>query len=169
MRSGQRVQATLLLRDLPSVESLRAELDPRMAALIPAHVTVVYDDEAPDPDLLADGLRDAGREAPPIELRLATVAAFEPPDEGLYVATKASDGLARLRVAVLRPPFMVTRSGFWPHVTVLNPRSVEACEEDWRSLIGREVGVSVTVSEVALVEFRDGRWLVREAIGLAGR
>lgn len=128
MGTGRRVQATLLLKDLLSVEALRADLDPRMAALTPAHVTVIYDDEAADSNLLVERLRKAGRNVSPIELRLGKVVAFEPPDEGLYVSTVASDELTRLRANVLRPPFATTRSSFWPHVTVLHPRSVSVYE-----------------------------------------
>lgn len=55
-----------------------------------------------------------------------------------------------------------------PHVTVLHPRSVEASEADWLSYVGREIGAVVTVSEVAVVEFRDERWQTRETVDLAG-
>lgn len=77
MQTAWRVQATLLLRDLSAIESLRPRLDPRIAALIPAHVTGIYEDEAPDSDLLVERLRVACREVPPIELRLGRVTAFD--------------------------------------------------------------------------------------------
>jgi 2'-5' RNA ligase superfamily len=70
MARPNRAQVTLLLRDLPKVESLRAALDPAMATQIPAHVTAIYDDEAPDSDLLIARVREAASTIPPIELRL---------------------------------------------------------------------------------------------------
>ncbi len=54
-----RVQASLLLT-LPSrLVELRRHLDPRMARSIPPHLTMIYDDEAPEAGLLRDRLREA--------------------------------------------------------------------------------------------------------------
>jgi hypothetical protein len=118
-----RVQASLLLSVLPALDDLRRSLDPQMARRIPPHVTAIYDDEAPEPDLMVHRLRGVCTKLPPIELHLEEVVRFESPNQGLYVTTTASTSFTTLRTQVLQPPFAPRSASMWPHVTILHPRS----------------------------------------------
>ena len=125
-----RVQASLLLSVLPALDDLRRSLDPQMARRIPPHVTAIYDDEAPEPDLMVHRLRGVCTKLPPIELHLEEVVGFESPNQGLYVTTTASTSFTKLRTQVLQPSFAPRSASMWPHLTILHPRSAPACAVD---------------------------------------
>jgi len=163
--SSTRVQASLLLSVLPALDDLRRSLDPQMARRIPPHVTAIYDDEAPDPDLMIRRLRAVCSKLPPIELHLDKIVGFEPPEQGLYVTTAASTSFTNLRTQVLRPPFAPRSASMWPHVTILHPRSAPACTVNWRSYIGSTIGRSmIVVRKVSVLEYVGETWRVRASI-----
>ena len=68
-----------------------------MGSSIPPHVTVVYDDEAPDAGLLIDRLRETRRAVAPIMPELRSIEAFDPPAAGRYVAAEADARRTLLR------------------------------------------------------------------------
>ena len=70
------------------IEAARREWDPAMAAQIAAHVTVAYPQEAPISDLLVERVRAASTGIPPFRLRLGQVAAFESPEDGVYISVR---------------------------------------------------------------------------------
>jgi hypothetical protein len=159
-----RVQASLLLSVLPALDDLRRSLDPVMARRIPPHVTAIYDDEAPDPDLMIGRLEEVCTKLPPIVLHLDEVVGFEPPEEGLYVTSTASTSFTTLRTQVLRPPFAPRSASMWPHVTILHPRSAPACPANWRSYVGSTIGRSmIVVRKVSVVEYVGKSWRVRRS------
>ena len=164
-----RTQAILLLPPIPALEDLRRSLDPQMAARIPPHVTAIYDDEAPAPDLMIHRLRDVCGGLLAIQLELREIVSFEPPSEGLYVVTTASASFAELRAQVLRPPFAPRNASMWPHVTILHPRSVATSAADWRSYIGSEIGRSTLVREIKVMEYDGSSWHIRASIPLSDR
>jgi len=113
-----------------ALDDLRRSLDPQMARRIPPHVTAIYDDEAPEPDLMVHRLRGVCTKLPPIELHLEEVVGFESPNQGLYVTTTASTSFTKLRTQVLQPSFAPRSASMWPHLTILHPRSAPACAVD---------------------------------------
>ncbi len=139
-----------------------------MAASIPPHVTLVYDDEAPDAALLLDRLCEVCATIPPVALQLGSVQAFEAPDAGLYVATEAGPSFALLRAQVLTPPF-APRRAVRPHVTLLHPRSIAGAPADWRTQVGTSIAQTTIIREVTLLRSDGGTWRVQAEIPLAGR
>jgi hypothetical protein len=159
-----RAQVSLLLSVSSALDDLRRSLDPEMARRIPPHVTAIYDDEAPDPDLMLCRLEAVCTKLPPIVLHLGEVVAFEPPEQGLYVATTASTSFTNLRTQVLQPPFVARGASMWPHVTILHPRSAPACIANWRSYVGSTIGRSmIVVRKVSVVEYVGDTWRVRRS------
>ena len=53
-----RSRAVLLLPGIPDLDDLHRFLDPDAAARIAPHVTAIFDDEAPTPDLMVHRLRE---------------------------------------------------------------------------------------------------------------
>jgi len=156
-----------LLLTLPSaLADLRFRLDPRMARNAPPHVTIIYDDEAPDAALLQDRLREACSDFGPIALQLGGVDAFAPPAAGLYVATEADPIFDALRARVLALPFAGRGPAVRPHVTLLHPRSVADAPADWRDHAGSAIPFHAVVREVTIIQSEGGPWSVRARIPL---
>src|SRR5688572_14224584 len=83
------------------IEELRRTWDPRMAAQIPAHMTLVYPQEAPLVGLLVERLRDASAHALPFRLRLSGTDCFGRPEDGVYIQVDDIEGgYRKLRAAV---------------------------------------------------------------------
>src|SRR5262245_25157498 len=84
------------------LEIARQQWDPDMAAAIPAHVTVVYPNEAPAADPLRERLREATAHIAPFRLRLGPRACFGQPEDGIYVEVEDLDeGYGTMRAAIL--------------------------------------------------------------------
>lgn len=163
-----RVQASLLLTLPPGLADLRRRLDPAQAARILPHVTVIYDDEAPDAGLLRDRLSQVCACLPPVTLTLSGITMFSPPDAGLYAVVEADPTFAALRARVLTPPFAPRSPGVRPHVTLLHPRSVADAPADWRSYAATPVHGTTTVRDVAIIESSGGPWSVRARMAFDG-
>jgi 2'-5' RNA ligase len=148
------------------LEDLRRRLDPRMAESVPPHITIIYDDEAPDAGLLQDRLREAGADFALVALHLGGVAAFAPPASGLYVAVKADPAFDALRARVLRPPFAARGPAVRPHVTLLHPKNVADAPADWRCHAGSSVNWRTLVREVTVIQSDGGPWRVLARIKL---
>jgi hypothetical protein len=124
-------------------ESLRAAIDaarmrwnPEVASNNPAHVTVVYHDEAPDAGLLRSRLEQACRTFSSFTLHLGAVKRFAPPDAGAFIEVSDPDGRVRqLRALALAPPF-TPRARFGLHLTLLHPAHGMRLPEAWPSLSG---------------------------------
>jgi hypothetical protein len=169
VRGGfMRVQASLFLSVPSRLAALRRRLDPRMAQCIAPHVTMIYDDEAPDAGLLLERLRVACADLAPIALWLGCVEMFAAPAAGLYVATRASTAFEMLRSRVLRPPFAPRGKMVRPHVTLLHPRSVGAAPADWRACAGLSIDWASTVNEVTVIQSDGGAWTVVARFPLGG-
>ena len=138
-----------------------------MAAQIAAHVTVVYPQEAPIPDLLIERVRAASDRIPPFRLRLGRVVAFENPEDGVYVTVEDIDGgYGAMRAQVLRPPFHGV--AFRPHVTLVHPRTsgrgAEYRDRGWT----RHEAVEFTAHEVAITASDGVNWAVLGTFQLRG-
>src|SRR5687767_9678117 len=114
------------------IEELRQEWDPSMAALIPAHITLVYPREAPLVGLLVERLQNASAQALPFRLRVGGSACFGRPEDGVYVQIVDLDGgYSKLRATILQPPFEPVQ--FPPHVTLVHPRTSSRGRACWET------------------------------------
>ncbi len=121
-----------------ALERWRARWDPVMAARAPAHVTVVYPEELPDPAAQIAGVAALVRA--PFRLRLGAVRR-----EGawLYVAVDDLDGGWQDVRDRLVPHGRLDVGP--PHLTLVHPRTSSSAEAAWRALRGRGVDRTVTV------------------------
>jgi 2'-5' RNA ligase len=149
--AGVQARITLPADVRRDIDVLRTRWNPERAAGNPAHVTVVYHDEAPDPLLLADRLRAAAREIAPFRLTFGPVARFPEPVRGAYLpVVDPTGGVAAIREALLAPPF--TRRGrFGLHVTLLHPDQGARLESAWAALSALPDPGAFEVTELQLV------------------
>jgi hypothetical protein len=151
------------------LESWRRTWDPVMAAVVPAHVTLLYPEE-----VLIQELRDEGQateamlleprqveevvaETAPFRLRLGAVITLDEGHGGVFVAVQDVDGgWAHLRHRLLSlasgtapgtTPDLT--AGFPPHATIAHPRTSSQCPECWSACRGRSLSGEFTVTEIA--------------------
>lgn len=134
------------------VEAWRRRYDPVRAAAIPAHVTLLLDDELPPFDVLLQRLRTAASSVPPAILGLGAVRHWPPdPDAGVYADVDDRYGtLTRLRAALLGAP--QAEHSF--HVTVAHP-ATGRCADAWRALADTRIDGTVTVDRLRIIAIRD--------------
>ncbi len=148
-----RVQARITLppdirRD---IDSLRSKWNPERAAGNPAHITIAYHDEAPDPSLLTERLRMAAAGVAPFRLALGSTARFPEPARGVYLAVAdPTAGVAAIREILLAPPF-TRRDRFGLHVTLLHPDQGDRFEHAWPDLSTLAESGTFEVTELQLV------------------
>jgi 2'-5' RNA ligase len=169
MEPNVRTQATLILSGLSQLKRLRDELDPEFARRIPPHVTLIYDDEASDIDLLIRRLRTASANARPVNLSLSLMARFQSPNDGLYIVTTASAEFQSIRHQVLKPPFSSRGPLLKPHITIVHPSRVSNISAAWQNYIGAAVHQSTSVASITIVEWDGSTWLSKDEIPLGGR
>ena len=139
------------------LEVTRRQWDPEMAVVIAAHVTVVYPDEAPAADVLAQRVQAAAVRISPFRLRLGPRACFGRPEDGIYVDVEdPDDGYGDLREAVLGPARR--HAPFSPHVTILHPRTSRRGRELWNSGWTAPPPREFMVRELAITAFDGARW-----------
>jgi 2'-5' RNA ligase len=163
-----RTQATLLLPYLGLASDLRRSLDPEMSSTMGPHVTIIYDDEAPDADLLSKRLISICRTTAPIDLHLEVIKPFQPKETGLYVSVKANASFFAIRSKALAPPFRSRHGSFEPHVTILHPKSRINDRVNWMQHIGTPIRVSLTIQEISVVSYDGSKWNKVAAIPLVG-
>ncbi len=130
------------------LERLRARWDPVMAARAPAHVTVVYPEELPDPAAQVAAVAAVVRA--PFRLRLGAVRR----DGGwLYVEVDDLDGGWRDVRDRLVPRGRLDAGP--PHLTLVHPRTSSAADPAWRALRGRRVDRTVAVTELLVTATSD--------------
>jgi 2'-5' RNA ligase len=133
------------------VDRIRERWNPERAARNPAHATVVYHDEAPDPALLRARLAEAAAGLGPFELVLGGARRFRPPARGAYLAVADPSGaVERLRRAVLAPPF-TPRGRLTLHVTLIHPDFGERAEAAWPELLALRFERSFRVERFELI------------------
>lgn len=136
------------------LDAVRQKWNPERAAGNPAHVTVVYHDEAPDPAELAGRLRAAAARIAPFDLVLGPVERFPEPARGAYLAVAdPTAGVGAVRAVVLAPPFF-PRARFGLHVTLLHPDQGERLDAAWADLAATPTGATFRVAELQLVGSR---------------
>ena len=136
------------------IDDLRRRWDPRMAARIESHVTVLY--ETPG----VQELHPVVRAVKPLQLRAGGVKRWTS-EPGIFVAVlDPHDHLRRFRTAVLG----IDDPGYRPHVTLLHHESVTSArqaEDAWHALRGESFDLDFSVTELIVFEEIDGAW--REA------
>src|SRR5207253_2037624 len=134
------------------VDALRRRWDPRMAARIESHVTVIYE--------LADTSRlsDVVRSTPALRLRIARPALWQTELPGIYLTVEDPYAdLARFRDAVLG----VRSDPYAPHITVLHKDSVTSIDqvsEAWASLRDERFDADIDITELVVHEQTDDVW-----------
>ena len=117
-----------------TIDAARVLWNPEIASNNPAHVTVVYHDEAPDLGVLRSRLANVCRRLSAFTLYLSTVERFERPDSGAFIrVVDAHSRVQQIRDVVLAPPF-TPRARFGLHVTLLHPAQGSRLSEAWPSL-----------------------------------
>ncbi|MFI6902159.1 2'-5' RNA ligase family protein [Nonomuraea sp. NPDC050394] len=130
------------------LERLRRIWDPRMADVVPAHVTLVYPEEILDETLLLKRAESHVTGRPPFRLRLGGVFAM---GGGVLVRVLDVDGAwADLRRELLSPPMAPVE--FPPHATVAHPRTSTRALQCRAALAGREVEGEFRVTEIQFTE-----------------
>jgi 2'-5' RNA ligase len=148
-RVQARIELPPLLRD--AIEPYRQRWNPERAAGNPAHVTVIYHDEAPFSELLRLRLAAAARTLGSFELVVREPRQFTPPVLGVFLeVADPSAAIARLREQVLVAPF-VPRTRYASHVTLLHPEQGQRVREAWPQLSRVSAPGSMRVSEIVLV------------------
>jgi 2'-5' RNA ligase len=146
------------------IEPLRRRWNPERAEGNPAHVTLIYHDEAPSPELLRERLAAAATSLRPFELRVGAARRFPPPVSGVFLAADDPSGaVARLRAQVLAQPFRA-RARFGLHVTIVHPAHGERADAAWGELRDLPAPGSMRVAELVLVD-ASNRTLTRISLG----
>ncbi len=142
-----RRQATLFL-DLPLIESIRQEFNPRQAELISAHVTLCREDEVEDWVALEERMRD---------LPSAVTLEFGfPVRDGdlVYLPGIDKDGSFRsLRKYLLNSDRVRDHK---PHVTLIHPRNGKCTDNIWETLRSRIEPFTYTFHELSFILQQDG-------------
>ena len=142
------------------LERLRARFDPVMAARAPAHVTVVYPEELPDPAVQV--ARVAAVVRAPFRLRFGEVRR-----EGGWVHVAVDDldgGWQDVRDRLV--PHGQLDVGP-PHLTLVHPRTSSAAEAAWRVLRGCRVDRTATVTALLVTATSDAGCAVLHRTPLA--
>ncbi|MEJ2864212.1 NUDIX domain-containing protein [Actinomycetospora flava] len=130
-----------------AVDALRADWDPAMRRICPAHISVVYPEETVDVALLLDRLAEAARETAPFTVRLGALAADDEGRGGVFAMVE--DGvpaLEALRDRLLLPPQGFAGHPF--HATIAHPRTSGSPAACWSHVRGGRLDVACSVHEV---------------------
>ena len=148
-----RVQARIILpSEIRSViDVLRTKWNPERAAGNPAHITIAYHDEAPDPSLLTRRLGMAAARVAPFRLTLGSATCFPEPDRGVFLTVAdPTAGVNAIRDILLAPPF-TRRDRFGLHVTLLHPDQGDRLEEAWADFANLAELGTFEVTELQIV------------------
>jgi 2'-5' RNA ligase len=114
-----------------SVDALRLRWNHERARGNPAHLTLVYHDEAPDVALLVERLREVASEVEPFPLTVGPAMRFPEPICGAFLSVAdPTDAVTAIRARLLAPPF-TQRSHYGLHVTLLHPDQGDRLESAW--------------------------------------
>ena len=165
-----RVQARITLPEAlrAPIDALRMRWNPEVATGNPAHATLVYHDEAPDPELLRDRLEAACEITAPFRVELGPPAEFRYPPRGAFLKlADPSDAVRSLRGLVLAPPFRA-RARFGLHVTLLHPAQGERLAEAWPAFAAIESLGAFVVESLELIAGSGPEIRTRTRLALRG-
>jgi 2'-5' RNA ligase len=142
------------------IDTLRRLWDPKMAARLAAHVTLIYSNEVSDVDLLKNRILQMSRTMGPFRVHLGRAKFFGSPTRGIYVMVDDIDkGISRLREQILQPPLTDQWKPYLPHVTLLHPRSAAHGEQAWESLKDVSYECDIYLERICLIEDRGSGWV----------
>lgn len=137
------------------IDPLRLRWNPQQAQGNPAHITIVYHDEAPNLNLLLNRLGEFTSTCKPFPLELGAAQQFPAPDRGAYLSvTDPTQVIHALRQHVLTAPFS-QRSGFGLHTTMLHPKYGEHLQSAWPVICCLPSLGQFIVDEVQVVDSRN--------------
>lgn len=144
-----RRQASLYLNNAPHIESLRTRFNPAQAKLIPAHVTLIREDEVADWDELNQRLKDLG------DIELTLQFGFPKREENLVFLSVVggNDQFDKLRATLL--PGTTPRKHN-PHLTLIHPRNGICTDAIFDEIIDTVSAFEATFTTVSLIEQTDG-------------
>jgi 2'-5' RNA ligase len=148
-----RVQARITLPEAlrAPIDALRMRWNPEAATDNPAHATLVYHDEATDPELLRARLEAVCETTAPFRVELGGAAEFRHPARGAFLKlADPSDAVRSLRRRLLAPPFEA-RTRFGLHVTLLHPAQGERLAEAWPAFAALERPGAFVVESIELI------------------
>ncbi len=136
----------------PAIDQVRLAWNPERATDNPAHLTVIYHDEAPDAALLVERLRHIVARMTPFPLVVGSAVRFPEPVQGAYLTVADhTGGIAALRASVLAPPFL-SRTRFGLHITLLHPDQGTRLEAAWPTFVNLPTTGRFMVTELQLVD-----------------
>ncbi len=162
---------------IPEVESLvksfRVQYDPSAALGIPAHVTILYPFKSPD-ELTTDvigSLHDLVSKRPCFNVIFKGVKAF--PDTLYLFPVPASPFRQLTELIVRRYPETQPYGGEFkeivPHLTVAHSSDAQTLDEianQFREVAQSELPIRAKVTNVSLIDNKDGYWKVQNQFSL---
>ncbi len=137
-----------------------------MASQIAAHITLLYPEEIPDPADLDQLAQSAAACTPPFSITLGPAFYVGSPGGGVFFEVHDTDsGICSFRARTVRPAKAID---FFPHVTVVHPRTSRQGQQAWQALAEVRLDVQFTVKEVAITASDGSRWRTVRRLPLAG-
>ena len=174
MSSRESALVVLVPEAEPLVKPFRDRYDPSAAAGMPAHITLLYPFKQPDDvdDVVVEQLRDCLARIAPFRFTLATIRRF--PAEVLYLAPAPAEPFRQLTLAIWNlfpetPPYGGKWPDIVPHLSVArlaDERQLDGITNDLAQASQAKLPIHATAAEVALMDNRSGRWLIRATLRL---
>ena len=155
---SSRRQASMYLSDVPEIEDLRIRFNPVQAQLIPAHVTLVREDEVHDWSVFETRIQ----EQLPIRLTLGFGCAVRDENLVFLPAVLGVEQFDDLRHRLLSDGIKRPRNQT-PHVTIIHPRNGTCTDAAFEEIAQRLQPFTTTLSEISLIEQTNGGPWVRLA------
>jgi len=174
MSSRESALAVLVPEAESLVKPFRDRYDPSAAAGMPAHITLLYPFKPPEDvdDVLVEQLRACLARIAPFRFALAPIRRF--PTEVLYLAPEPAEPFRQLTLVIWSlfpetPPYGGRWPDIVPHLSVarlVDERQLDGIANDLAQASKGKLPIHATAAEVALMDNRSGRWLVRASLGL---
>ena len=141
------------------IEAWRRRWDPIMAERVPAHITLIFPNEAHDGQVLLDRAEKACRRRPSFSLGLLGVTCPNGrPEELVFVEVHDEEGsFVQLRSELLGSPCALSGMAA-PHITIVHPATSSLGKEAWESLRGNRLDESLVVTKISIIESSGQAW-----------
>ena len=143
-----RRQATLFLRRVPAIETIRRTLNPRQAELISAHVTLCREDEVTNWDTLAERLKDVH-----FSVKLEFGSPIRDGNLVFLPGVDIEESFFDLRQKLLLSGSLRDHK---PHLTLIHPRNGLCTDDSWATIQTSIEPFAYTFNEVSFIIQKDG-------------
>ncbi len=146
-----RRQASLWVDEAPEIERMRCRFNPAQAQLIPAHITLIREDEVNDWERLASRIL----QVLPIEL---TLSFGRPVREANFVYLPVEAGTTdfdNLRYRLLSDGSHIPRKQM-PHMTIVHPRNGICTDAAFEEIVEQIPPCTIVFREIRLIEQVNG-------------